>query len=213
MGEHCLGEYCTLLKFAYFSCFYFVVYLSLTSCLRSLLLLCILVRGIRSPTRSSFVKSSISSFITWWPFCFKIPFHFHFSMIQFHFHFYKSNFCCDHLHILVVPVWLEGLPFLILCTHSILQTFLCSCFKMFCIWGQKNCEIILSLRESVRSSEAFSIYFMILNVHFWHYDFFLFWAFCDFLFSLFLKLQIPVSGPSLNKNPFGWFDLVKYKCD
>ena len=88
MGEHCLGEYCTLLKFAYFSCFYFVVYLSLTSCLRSLLLLCILVRGIRSPTRSSFVKSSISSFITWWPFFLKIPFHFHFSMIQFH--FYKT---------------------------------------------------------------------------------------------------------------------------
>ena len=63
-----IGEYCTLLRFAYFSCFYFVVYLSLTSCLRSLLLLCILVRGMRSPTRSSFVKSSISSFITWWPF-------------------------------------------------------------------------------------------------------------------------------------------------
>ena len=36
-----------------------------TSCLRSLLLLCIRVRGILSPTKSSFVKSSISSFITW----------------------------------------------------------------------------------------------------------------------------------------------------
>ena len=45
------------------------------------------------------------------------------------------------------------------------------------------------------------------------WPFFLFWASCDFLFSLFLKLQIPVSGPGLNKNPFGWFDLVKYKCD
>ena len=88
----------------FFSCFYFVVYLSLTSCLRSLLLLCILVRGIRSPTRSSFVKSSISSFITWWPFFLKIPFHYHFSIIQFHFHFYKkkllwspSHPCCSRL--------------------------------------------------------------------------------------------------------------------
>ena len=182
MEEHCPGECCSLLKFA---SFYFVVYLSLSHLMPPLLV--VVVHSSQGDSLTNQVQLC------------QIFYQFVYHLVTI---FFKNTFslslfndtislsllqkknCCDHLHILVVPVWLEGLPFLILCTHSILQTFLCSCFKMFCIWGQKNCEIILSLRESVRSSEAFSIYFMILNVHFWHYDFFI----LSFLWFPFLSL-------------------------
>ena len=57
--------FCRYFMFLYlYHLFYLFVFL-FTSCLRSLLLLCIRVSGILSPTKSSFVKSSISSFITW----------------------------------------------------------------------------------------------------------------------------------------------------
>ena len=69
----CICVYnCIINDYLYFFVFVF------TSCLRSLLLLCIRVSGILSPTKSSFVKSSISSFITW-------------EQDFFHFHFHEEQ--------------------------------------------------------------------------------------------------------------------------
>ena len=136
MEEHCPGECCFLLKFAYFSLVSILLYISLSPHASAPCCCCAFWSGGCAHQPGPALSSLLSVHLSPDDHFFKIPFHFHFSMIQFHFHFDKNNFCCDHLHILVVPVWLEGLPFLILCTHSILQTFLCSCFKMFCIWGQ-----------------------------------------------------------------------------
>ena len=198
----------------FFSCFYFVVYLSLSHLMPPLLVVVVHSSQGDSLTNQvqlcqifyQFVYHLVTIFL-------KIPFHFHFSMIQFHFHFYKKNLlwspshpCCSRLA--------GGAPF----PHPLYTFHPPNIFVLMLqnvlylgtkeLWNYSQfegiCQIIWGFFNLFHDIEC-----TLLTL----WPFFLFWASCDFLFSLFLKLQIPVSGPGLNKNPFGWFGLVKYKCD
>ena len=211
MEEHCPGECCSLLKFA---SFYFVVYLSLSHLMPPLLV--VVVHSSQGDSLTNQVQLC------------QIFYQFVYHLVTI---FFKNTFSLS-LFNNTISLSLLQKKFVVITFTSLLfpsgwRGSLSSSFvhipssKHFCahaskcfVFGDKRIVKLFSvwgnLSDHLRLFQFISWYWMYTSDIM---TFFLFWASCDFLFSLFLKLQIPVSGPGLNKNPFCWFGLVKYKCD